>query len=87
MSGTTVCWHRQRLKKNRKNKTFQNIRKRENIYGEKADVSFVFSYGAESWRTGAYGDSSDQGESPSGKCAGADRSAPWFHDLRGSGTV
>ena len=26
-------------------------------------MSFVFSYGAESWRTGAYGDSSDQGES------------------------
>lgn len=21
------------------------------------------------------------------KCAGADRSAPWFHDLRGGGTV
>lgn len=61
MSGTTACWHTQRLKKNRKNKTFQNIRKRENIYGEKADVSFVFSYGAESWHTGAYGDSSDQG--------------------------
>lgn len=79
--------HTQRLKKNRKNKTFQNIRKRENIYGEKADVSFVFSYGAESLRTGAYGDSSDQGESPSVKCAGADRSAPWFHDLRGGGTV
>lgn len=27
------------------------------------------------------------GESPSVKCAGADRSAPWFHDLRGGGTV
>ena len=39
-------------------------------------MSFVCSYGAESWRTGAYGDSSDQGESPSVKCAGADRSAP-----------
>ena len=76
-----------KAKKEQKNKTFQNIRKRENIYGEKADVSFVFSYGAESWRTGAYGDSSDQGESPSVKCAGADRSAPWFHDLRGGGTV
>lgn len=37
--------------------------------------------------TGAYGDSSDQGESPSVKCAGADRSAPWFHNLRGGGTV
>ena len=28
-----------------------------------------------------------RGESPSVKCAGADRSAPWFHDLRGGGTV
>lgn len=49
---------------------------------KKADVSLCF-HGAESWRTGAYGDSADQGESPSVKCAGADRSAPWFHNLRG----
>lgn len=35
MNGTTACWHTQRLKKNRKNKTFQNIRKRENIYAKR----------------------------------------------------
>ena len=29
-----------KAKKEQKNKTFQNIRKRENIYGEKADVFF-----------------------------------------------
>ena len=41
--------------------TFQNIRKTGEHLCETADVSFVFSYGAESWCTGAYGDSSDQG--------------------------